>query len=298
MRGRPNPGACVIQIDDLSFGYRKHRLYERFSLTLSEPGVYGVFGRNGSGKSTLLKLVAGLLFPGTGRIQVNGFEPRQRHPDLLAQIYIVPEEFHLPDLSPRQLAETQSAFYPRFSAAAFSEYLSVFEVPDAVRFGSMSLGQKKKSAIAFALATFTPVLLFDEPTNGLDIIGRDQFKNIVARPEHQSRQILISTHQAHDLEKIMGHILFLDAAQLALSATMDQLQEALAMGVAQDAQALAAVEGLIYSEAIGEQLAWVAARGDRPGGKVQLELLYKALSRDKPAVLAALSHARGELAHV
>ncbi len=298
MRGRPSPGACVIQIDDLSFGYRKHRLYERFSLTLTQPGVYGVFGRNGSGKSTLLKLLAGLLFPGKGSIHVNGLEPRQRHPDLLAQIYIVPEEFHLPDLSPQRLAETQSVFYPRFNAAAFAQYLSVFEVPDAVRFGSMSLGQKKKSAIAFALATFTPVLLFDEPTNGLDIIGRDQFKHIVAQPEHQSRQILISTHQAHDLEKIMGHILFLDAAQLALSATMAQLQYALAMGVAQDAQALAAVDGLIYSEAIGEQFAWVAERRGRPGGQVQLELLYKALSRDKPAVLSALASARAEVADV
>lgn len=288
----------MIRIEDLSFGYRKHRLYERFSLSLTEPGVYGIFGRNGSGKSTLLKLLAGLLFPVKGRIEINGFEPRERHPDLLAQIYVVPEEFHLPDLSARELARTQSVFYPRFSAEAFYDYLSVFEVPDSVRFSRMSLGQKKKSAIAFALATFTPMLLLDEPTNGLDIIGRDQFKQIVARPEHQSRQVLISTHQAHDLERIMGHILFLDSAHLALSATMGQLHDALAMGVARDAQALSEVDGLIYHEAIGEQVAWVASRRGRPGGMVQLELLYKALSRDKPAVLAALADVRREVPHV
>jgi ABC-2 type transport system ATP-binding protein len=291
-------GADVIRIDEVSFAYRRQTLYQDFSLQLAEPGVYGVFGRNGSGKSTLLKLLAGLLFPGKGRIEVNGFEPRHRHPDLLSQVYIVPEEFHLPDLSPRQLADTQSVFYPRFSAGAFAEYLSVFDVPDGVRFGRMSLGQKKKSAIAFALATFTPVLLLDEPTNGLDIIGRDRFKDIVARPEHQSRQILISTHQAHDLERIMGHILFLDSARLALSATMAQLHDALAMGVARDVQALAEVGGLIYHESIGEQFAWVAARRGQSGGKVQLELLYKALSRDKPAVLAALEAAGREVAHV
>ncbi len=210
----------------------------------------------------------------------------------------MPEEFHLPDLSARELARTQSVFYPRFSAEAFYDYLSVFEVPDSVRFSRMSLGQKKKSAIAFALATFTPMLLLDEPTNGLDIIGRDQFKQIVARPEHQSRQVLISTHQAHDLERIMGHILFLDSAHLALSATMGQLHDALAMGVARDAQALSEVDGLIYHEAIGEQVAWVASRRGRPGGMVQLELLYKALSRDKPAVLAALADVRREVPHV
>lgn len=288
----------MIRIQDVSFAYRKNALYQDFSLQLAEPGVYGVFGRNGSGKSTLLKLLAGLLFPDRGRIEVLGFEPRQRHPDLLGQVYIVPEEFHLPDLSPRQLAQTQGVFYPRFSTAAFADYLSVFEVPDGQRFGRMSLGQKKKSAIAFALATFTPLLLLDEPTNGLDILGRDQFKDIVARPEHQSRQILISTHQAHDLERIMGHILFLDSARLALSATMAQLRGALAMGVAHDAQALAGLDGVIYHEAIGEQIAWVASRRGNAGGKVQLELLYKALSRDKPAVLAALAEAGREVADV
>jgi len=291
-------GADVILLDDVSFAYRRNVLYHDFSLQLSEPGVYGVFGRNGSGKSTLLKLLAGLLFPAKGRIVVRGHQPRQRHPDFLSQVYIVPEEFHLPDLSPAQLGKDHAAFYPKFSASAFGDYLALFEVPERTRFGRMSLGQKKKSVIAFALATFTPLLLLDEPTNGLDILGRDQFRAIVARPEHQSRQILISTHQAHDLERIMTHILFLDSARLALSATMCELQDALAMGVAADAQALVALDGLIYQEAIGEQLAWVAARRGKSGGKVQLELLYKALSRDKPAVLAALDEARSEVANV
>lgn len=296
MAGTP-PGAAVIRIDDLSFAYRKHPLYERFSLSLAEPGVYGVFGRNGSGKSTLLKLLAGLLFPRQGRIDVLGFQPRERHPDFLAQVYVVPEEFHLPDLSPRQLAESQAVFYPKFSAPAFADYLTVFELPDDQRFGQMSLGQKKKAAMAFALATFTPILLLDEPTNGLDIIGRDQFKTIVARPEHRQRLVLISTHQAHDLERIMSHILFLDSARLALSARMSELSSALATGVAGDAAALAAVPGLIYHEAVGDQLAWVAARagGD---GRIQLELLYKALSRNQPGVLAALAAASAETADV
>jgi len=288
----------VIRLDDVSFAYRRNPLYQDFSLQLSEPGVYGVFGRNGSGKSTLLKLLAGLLFPGKGSIEVRGHPPRLRHPDFLSQVYIVPEEFHLPDLSPAQLGQDHAAFYPKFSASAFGDYLALFEVPERTRFGRMSLGQKKKSAIAFALATFTPLLLLDEPTNGLDILGRDQFRAIVARPEHRLRQILISTHQAHDLERIMTHILFLDSARLALSATMAEIQDALAMGVVADAQALAAIDGVIYQEPIGEQLAWVASRRGQSGGKVQLELLYKALSRDKPAVLAALDEARAEVADV
>lgn len=288
----------MIRIEDLSFGYRKHRLYERFSLALSEPGVYGVFGRNGSGKSTLLKLLAGLLFPNQGRIEVAGFAPRHRHPDFLASVYLVPEEFHLPDLTAAQLAATHAGFYPKFSAAAFRDYLDVFELSDQHRFGEMSLGQKKKAAMAFALATFTPVLLLDEPTNGLDIVGRDQFKAIVSRPEQRGRLILISTHQAHDLERIMDHILFIDAASLALSASKAQLSAALTMGVAAHAQALESIEGVIYHEAMGEQWAYVARNRGGAGGAVHLELLYKALSLRKDGVLAAVHAANGEVTHV
>jgi ABC-2 type transport system ATP-binding protein len=288
----------MIRIEDLAFGYKRTPLYRNFDLELAEPGVYGLFGRNGSGKSTLLMLLAGLLFPRGGRILVDGREPRDRHPDFLARVYIVPEEFHLPNLSPARLADTQSVFYPAFSRAAFDEYLGIFEVPAAATFEAMSLGQKKKAAIAFALATFTPLLLLDEPTNGLDIIGRDQFKQIMARPEQRARIVLISTHQAHDLERIMSHILFIDSATLALTATMGELAGALRMGVVADRAQLDAIRDVIHSEPIGEQFAFVAKRHEGEAGVVHLELLYKALSLHKAGVLDALRRAPVEAANV
>jgi ABC-2 type transport system ATP-binding protein len=296
--GNACQGSLVIHIENVSFEYRKTKLYQQFNLKLADPGVYGVFGRNGSGKSTLLKLLAGLLFPQKGQIDVSGFSPGKRHPDFLSQIYIVPEEFHLPNLSARQLAKTQAVFYPKFSHAAFSEYLTIFEIEDNQSFNEMSLGQKKKAAMAFALATFTPVLLLDEPTNGLDIIGRDQFKLIMARAEQRERMVLISTHQAHDLERIMSHILFIDSAKLALSATMQELSNALRMGVAQNASQLAEIPDVIYHELLGEQYAYVARNKTDAASPVHLELLYKALSLQKSGVLAALQNLQEESAHV
>ena len=283
----------MIHIEGLSFGYRKTRLYDGFDLHLDQPGVYGLFGRNGSGKSTLLKLLSGLLFPRAGRITVLGHEPRRRHPALLGQVMLVPEEFHLPDLSPATLQRTHGVFYPRFSAEAFGDYLDVFELERDRRFGEMSLGQKKKAVMAYALAAFTPVLLLDEPTNGLDIVGRDQFRAIIARPEHRERLVIISTHQAHDLERILGHMLFVDAAALALSAAMPALARALTMGVAEDDAALARIGGLVYHEQLGTQRPYVARNpGDEPGS-VHLELLYKALSLNKQGVLDAVRSAGG-----
>ncbi|WP_255593234.1 ABC transporter ATP-binding protein [Acidovorax sp. sic0104] len=296
----------MISIDDLQFGYGRHLLYQGFAARVEQPGIYGLFGRNGSGKSTLLKLLCGLLTPWSGRIEVLGRNPRERAADLLAAIYIVPEEFHLPNLTCAQLAATQGVFYPRFSTDLLSEYLAHFEVPQTERFESMSLGQKKKAAIAFALATGTPLLLMDEPTNGLDIVGRAQFRKLLQRPEHAHRAVLISTHQAHDLESILSHIWFIDQGRLALSARMDDLARLLSMGVAHDEEAARAqAEGaLLYQERIGHQLAYVALRGDGAPGEpapsgsaVQLELLYKALSLNRDTVLQALAPLHDAPAH-
>ena len=284
----------MIAIDDLHFGYGRNALFQGFSAQVRQPGIYGLFGRNGSGKSTLLKLLCGLLTPWGGQVQVMGQVPRRRAADFLASVYIVPEEFHLPNLTTGQLADTQGLFYPRFSKALFADYLAELEVPTASRFEAMSLGQKKKAAIAFALATGTPLLLMDEPTNGLDIVGRSQFRRLMQRPEHAERAVLISTHQAHDLESILSHIWFIDQGQLALSARMADLAEVLRTGVASSDQDLPATQDVLYQERIGQQIAYVArhSRSDTQaplaGGAVQLELLYKALSLNRDGMLAAL----------
>ena len=284
----------MIAIDALHFGYGRNALFQGFSAQVRQPGIYGLFGHNGSGKSTLLKLLCGLLTPWGGQVQVMGQVPRQRAADFLASVYIVPEEFHLPNLTTGQLADTQGLFYPRFSKALFADYLAELEVPTASRFEAMSLGQKKKAAIAFALATGTPLLLMDEPTNGLDIVGRSQFRRLMQRPEHAERAVLISTHQAHDLESILSHIWFIDQGQLALSARMADLAEVLRTGVASSDQDLPATQDVLYQERIGQQIAYVArhSRSDTQaplaGGAVQLELLYKALSLNRDGMLAAL----------
>ena len=281
----------MIAIDNLQFGYGRHLLYDGFAARVEQPGIYGLFGRNGSGKSTLLKLICGLLTPWAGQLQVLGRKPRARAADLLASIYIVPEEFHLPNLTPTQLAATQGVFYPRFSVPRFRDYLVELEVPPDTRFEAMSLGQKKKAAIAFALATGTPLLLMDEPTNGLDIVGRGQFRQLMQRPEHADRVVLISTHQAHDLESILSHVWFIDQGRLALSATMSDLAQRLHMGVARSADELSAVRGIVFQEPLGAHTAYVAARDGEsqgPAGTVQLELLYKALSLSRDTLLAAL----------
>lgn len=286
----------MIDIQRLRFGYGYDVIYEEFNLSLHEAGLYGLFGRNGSGKSTLLKLIAGLVFPHSGKLRVAGHKPRNRAADFLSQVYIVPEEFHLPNLTCRQLAQRQAGFYPRFDPQVFDEALETFELDADTRFEQMSLGGKKKAVIAFALSTRTPVLLLDEPTNGMDVVARDRFRELLCRPAQADRTVIISTHQAHDLERLISRVLFIDAGRLALSSSMDVLARSLRMGVA-ERDALAYIEGLVYQEDIGTQAAFIAKRHGVPDDDpVQLELLYRALCRQPEQVLRAIGHT--EASHV
>lgn len=278
----------MIEIQNLRFGYGRQALFESFDLQLASAGLYGLFGRNGSGKSTLFKLISGLLFRKGGRIDVRGRNPERRQPDFLAGLYLVPEEFHLPNISCERLARLYAGFYPRFSRAVFDEALQTFEIDPRAPFDRMSLGGRKKAVVAFALATLTPVLLLDEPTNGMDIVGRDQFRQLVRRPEQADRVIVISTHQAHDLEQVISRILFIDQGRLALSSSMESLARSLCMGVV-DPERAAHLEGVLYSESLGAQIAYVASRREAsPTEPVQLELLYRALCRAPRQILQAL----------
>ncbi|MBS9781180.1 MAG: ABC transporter ATP-binding protein [Gammaproteobacteria bacterium] len=276
----------TIHIENLAFSYKKESIYQSFNADINHAGIYGLFGRNGSGKSTLLKLLSGLITPKGGEIKVLGYLPRQRLPNFLSQIYILPEEFHLPDLSPDILGKTHHHFYPKFDLEHFANYLEKLEIPSDKRFSQMSLGQKKKSAIAFALATHTPVLLMDEPTNGLDIVSREQFKDLMASPEQSDRIVLISTHQAHDLERIINHIWFIDGGQLLLSSTIDTLGKQLTMGFS-DTDSLP--DNVIYQETIGQQTAWIAPNTSGTSNKLNMEMLYKALSLNKTDIINAIS---------
>lgn len=278
-----------IHVRDLCFRWQREPLYASLGLQARVPGIYALFGPNGSGKSTLLKLLAGLLTPDAGKIRVLGHDPRRRAPDFLQQIHLVPEAFELPNLEARQLKRSHGRFYPQFSPSHFNEYLQVLRVPSDRRFGTMSLGQKKKAVLAYALAVQTPVLLMDEPSNGLDITSRRQLQTLLLRPEQRERVIVISTHQARDLEGLLSHVWFIKQGRLLLSSSMAALQTHIAVGVARSEDELPAAGKLLYRESVGSETVWVARRQPHmPTAPVQIALLHKALSENPDATVAAM----------
>lgn len=217
----------MINFHNVRFAYRGHKVFDDLTLSINGGGIYGLLGRNGAGKTTLLNLTSGLLRARHGTIDVAGDNPAARNPDMLSKIFMLPEEFELPRMNMEQYAKTFGAFYPKFDANELHYYLSQFNVEKTQNLHQMSFGQKKKAYIAFALACNTELLLMDEPTNGLDIPSKGEFRRLLSSICDDNRTIIISTHQVRDLEQLIDSVIILDGSEILLKATCAQITEKL-----------------------------------------------------------------------
>lgn len=198
----------MIDIKNITFGYTKNQpVMQDFSLQIPTGGVYGLLGKNGTGKSTLLYLLTGLLRAQQGSVAIDGFAPQKRQPELFREVFLVPEEYDLPDAKLSDYVKALKIFYPRFDEELLSSCLQEFELNMDIDLGALSMGQKKKAYMCIALAANTRYLFMDEPTNGLDILSKSQFRKVVVRCMTDDKTILISTHQVHDVERLLDHVI-------------------------------------------------------------------------------------------
>lgn len=209
----------MLQVNhiDFSYGRRKAPVFQDFSLDLQPGNIYGLLGKNGTGKSTLLYLLTGLLRPQHGEVLMNGVQVKERTPEILSDVFLVPEEFDLPSVTMEQYVKLQAPFYPRFSQEILDSCMKDFELASSVKLSSLSMGQKKKAFMSFALATNTRFLLMDEPTNGLDIPSKSIFRKVISSYMTDNRTLLISTHQVGDVDMLLDHVLILEGTRLLLN---------------------------------------------------------------------------------
>ena len=281
----------MVAIRNLRFGYSKRGpLFENLDLALERGHIYGLLGKNGAGKSTLLKNIVGLAFPQAGTCLVAGRPAAARQPATLEDLFFLPEELHVPALTADQFAAHTAGFYPKFSEIQFHRCLAELEVPREVKLTQLSFGQQKKFMIAFALAANTGLLVMDEPTNGLDIPSKVQFRKLVAGALSEERCVIISTHQVRDLDALIDTVLVLHRREIVLNQDVDQLAERLTFATGPAAEAADA----LYAEPSvrGTQ----AIRPNRAGthSRVDLELLFNAIVSGESSVLTYLNQPRHE----
>ena len=215
----------MLEVKNLTFGYnKKQNVLENLSLKFENGGVYGLLGKNGTGKSTLLYLIMGLLRPKSGQVEMDGVNTFDRNPEILKQMFIVPEEYDMPNTTLEKYVKAIRPFYPNFDEQILKDCLEVFEMPMEVNMKDLSMGQKKKIYISLALAIRAKVLVMDEPTNGLDIPAKSQFRKAITRGMGDDQIILISTHQVKDVEQIIDHVTIINNNQVLMNEPLDPEQ--------------------------------------------------------------------------
>ena len=276
----------MLTINKLNFSYPgKAALLREISLHFKDGHIYGLLGKNGAGKSTLLKNFVGLASPSSGNCMYNGEAVFKRSVSVLEDIYFIPEEIFVPALTPAKFVANTAGFYPKFSREDFYRYMKALDVDHNGIMNKQSHGQQKKAMIAFGLASNTNLLVMDEPTNGLDIPSKVQFRKLIASVQAESRCIIISTHQVRDMDSLIDTLLVLHDGGIILNKTVDEVTEKLYFSVYDETAGLP----VLYEEEHIRGRYAILKNTKGLFSKPDLELLFNGITGGSPSLLPALN---------
>jgi ABC-2 type transport system ATP-binding protein len=273
----------MITIENLTFNYsKKKELFSDLNLEVSAGRICGLLGKNGAGKTTLLRNITGLLFPNEGSITVFGEDVTLRNPNVANEIFYVQEEYELPAMPIALYAKIYGPFYERFDMARFQDLLSKFEVDYMEKTQNLSYGQKKKVQIAFALSTGVKLLIMDEPTNGLDIPSKAQFRKVAISSIGEDQTIIISSHQVRDLSNLLDQVIIIEDGKVVLNQDVFDIASALSFKQIQGAKV---PQNALYSEMIPGGHLVVVPNETNEQSQLDLEALFNAMVTNKDRMI-------------
>jgi len=220
----------AIEIDDLIKDYKEVRALKGLNLKVRPGQVFGFCGPNGAGKTTTLKILVGLVFPTGGHARISGIDVVERGVEARKLVGYLPESYGLPRWdTPRKFLAYMGAMsgMPKESLkTAIEEKAKELEFSDLLdrKLSGLSKGNRQKVGIAQALIHEPEVLLLDEPTTGLDPIGRNE---VLARMKDLSKKgktVLFSTHILSDVEKICDTVAIIHNGSLILEGEPEVLK--------------------------------------------------------------------------
>ncbi|MBQ0043507.1 MAG: ABC transporter ATP-binding protein [Bacteroidales bacterium] len=274
----------MIKIENLKFSYGKLPVLENITMNLEEGKIYGLLGENGVGKTTLLTLLCGLKSTQEGSIEIDGQTPYDRKPSLLGNIYFLSDEVAAYPVKANEFAARWGKFWPSFDQQKFLDIMAELENDPEKRMDKMSFGQLKKTHISFALACNCKYLFMDEPTNGLDIPSKAQFRKAVMKHTADDSTLLISTHQVRDLENIIDPIIILDKRDVLLNATLEEISEKLYFDYG-----TTILSDTLYSEIVPGGSVQVRLNTEGEESKVNIEALFNAVNGNKELIKGIFS---------
>lgn len=275
----------MIEINDLAFSYGKTPILKSITTTLEEGRIYGLLGENGVGKTTLLTLLCGLKKVCSGSITTDGENPFDRTPTLLQNQFYLPDEVLPVAMKAECFAKERGAFWPDYDHSKFLEIMKEFENDPAKKMNQMSAGQLKKTYISLALACGCKYIFMDEPTNGLDIPSKTQFRSAIMKYTSDDSTIVISTHQVRDLENIIDPIIILDRQDVLLNASVEEITSKLYFDYGTQLHPES-----LYSEQLPGGFIQVYPNTTGEDSKINVEALFNAVHKNKELIKGMFSN--------
>lgn len=212
----------VLTIQNLSKNYGKIKAICNLSFTVEKGNIYGILGPNGSGKTTTLGIILGITKNDAGSFNwfdgLKGKDARQKIGALL----------ETPNFYPYLNADENLAIIAhikKMNRHRFDDLLSLVDLTQRRHspFRTYSLGMKQRLAIAASMVGDPEVLIFDEPTNGLDPLGIAEVRNVIVKIARQGKTILMASHILDEVEKICSHVAILKQGSLLASGTIENI---------------------------------------------------------------------------
>lgn len=272
----------MIELKDIEFSYPKAASPALTGIkALIEPGIHLLCGDNGAGKTTLLHLISGVSRPSSGECLIDGTPSASAKPSEIRRTFMLEESTFFPAWSVRDFAKIHSQFYPTFSSERFESNLSAFGLNGRERMKDMSLGNRKKSHLSYALALGVDVLLLDEPTNALDIQSKETLRRLLASSIADGQTIIVATHNVAELDTLYDGALMLNRSRLIFAGTSEAVTAKLAFRASR-----VPLSDALYQEIQAGRMLCIIPADDYGSTRIDWRLLYSAMhspSREKIA---------------
>ncbi len=214
----------VVWIQQLSKSVKKKQLLIPLNYSLGRGKILALCGGNGAGKSTLIRLIAGLIKPTTGTVEINGLNLRKNKRDFTKQFGYMPDDFKF---QKSMTAKETIQFYAKIKNIRVDRYKEVLEDVGLLntlgeKVGNFSKGMNQRLLLAQAMLAKPNLLILDEPTNGLDPFWVQQFSALMLEAKKNGQTIIFSTHDLHVAEQIADEVMFLSNGEMISHGSVKQ----------------------------------------------------------------------------
>lgn len=220
----------VLDIQGLCKTYKNNRGIDNITLQVGRGDVYGFFGPNGAGKTTVMKIVTGLVKADRGRVRLFGHDVSERYELAMQRVGVLIEKAEAFEyLSGRKNLELAARLYPQLPKTRVDEVLDWvgLSANSKEKVGHYSLGMKQRLGIACAMVSKPELLILDEPTNGLDIEGMVEIRELIKRLAIEQRTtFFVSSHLISEMEMMCNRIGIIHDGKLIREGSMGELLQA------------------------------------------------------------------------